>query len=155
MEITETIVLEPFELKNKEQIIIRKLEKKFLHHCDKEYGYITSIDPNIQTTNRISRCSSNIIYDVTTTVQTLKPECGDKYSGTICMVLPNGFLVDVRETMQIFVPVNNMRKFVYNKEFNHFEKKGVILKTSDVVKCKIKKIQYDQNRFDCIGKLCK
>lgn len=159
----EVIGLSPDELSgNLREKIYTKLKTKFAGRCDKEYGYIDSIKPNFEILeNKISSTSGEIMFKVDFEIETLRPEIGKEFSGTICMVFVHGFFVQIAENMKVLITGKTLDGFTYNKIEKCFEKevvskkkkekKKIVYRQGDKLTVVIEQIQFENKNFHCSG----
>lgn len=160
----EVIGLSPEELGgNLREKIYKKLKSKFAGRCDKEYGYIDSINQDFTiVSNKISSTSGDILFTIDFKIETLRPEIGKEFEGTICMVFVHGFFVQIAENMKVLITGKSLDGFTYNKIENIFEKEiaskkkkdkktKIVYKQGDKINVVIEQIQFENKNFHCSG----
>lgn len=152
----ERSICVPFNVLNKnvKNHLYEKIVSDLLGKCEKEYGYISSIDKNFKILdNTISTAGSGVFFKVELNISSLVPELGTTYEGTVCMVLPVGLFVEVEQKMKILIPVQNMQKYSLDKVQNVFKNGNKIIKPGDAVKVLLILKKYEKQNFSCVGKL--
>jgi DNA-directed RNA polymerase subunit E'/Rpb7 len=129
--------------------ILDKLKKNMEGKCTLDNGYIIDVKRVVDLgENTIGCANSFVVFNVTYEADILRPEKGQKLSGTVCMVFHHGIFVDVSGKMKVLIPATSM-SHVYNQSANSF---GPISKGVEV-SIEIIMIKYEKKQFSCIGKL--
>jgi DNA-directed RNA polymerase subunit E'/Rpb7 len=136
--------------------LLEHIRMELNNKCFEEHGYIISVNRIISVDNNtILVTTSNILFNVTIEVDTLKPEIGLINVGEVFMVIDKGIFVKIEDKLKVLIPVSNLYGYEYKKEDNFYYKKET--KTSiymnDTVKIKILGIQYSKNYFNCFGEI--
>ena len=88
----------------------------------------------------------NFIYEA----DNLKPLVGSVFKGNVCMIFENGFMVNIKDKMKVFVPNYLLTNFKYisgnfvNDKFTIYE--------NTVLNIEIIMIKYEKKEYSCIGK---
>lgn len=134
------------------QHISEILKKDLQGKCDQEYGYILKVYDNIHILdNTVSNTGAGVYYHVKFGLKVLKPKIGETYTGTVCMIFPNGIFVEVQDKMKVLIPVNKMGDYKYNKSKNVFATDRQTISTGCTVEMRIDLIKYERQNFNCIG----
>ena len=136
---------------NIKQHIFNKLVTVMKGVCTLEYGYIINIIKIVDIgNNKISASSSLAIFNVIYEADTLKPLVGSVFKGNVCMIFENGFMVNIKDKMKVFVPNYLLTNFKYisgnfvNDKFTIYE--------NTVLNIEIIMIKYEKKEYSCIGK---
>lgn len=112
--------------KDIEKNILHVARKNLVNECDKENGYILSVEKveNIIDFS-ITNATNKNIATVDLVVQTIKPESGKQLVGQVCMVFPGGLFIKVENRIQILIPEDSLKvNYQLNTEINAFVKKS-------------------------------
>ena len=153
-------------IKNKVSIEAKYLDKKIEEHllnkirttvvgkCYLEYGYILNVTKIIDIgSNTISSVNSFVVFDVTYEADVLKPEIGDVFSGSVCMIFQHGIFVNVKNKLKVLVPVKSMKTYVFEHDYFFNKKENTKITNSCELSIRITMIKYEKKEFSCIGEL--
>ena len=136
-----------------EKHVLEKIRKKFEGKSSKDYGFISTINPDIKVENVIITPNNNIKCTVTFTVGSIKPQVGDVHTGTVCLVNAHGILVDIPGNFKIFIPCRKTNGYIYAN--NSFHKETSHIKKETEIELILRTVDYNGNKFMCIGELLK
>jgi DNA-directed RNA polymerase subunit E'/Rpb7 len=153
-------------IKNKVSIEAKYLDKKIEEHllnkirttvvgkCYLEYGYILNVTKIIDIgSNTISSVNSFVVFDVTYEADVLKPEIGDVFSGSVCMIFQHGIFVNVKNKLKVLVPAKSMKTYVFEDDYFFNKKENTKITNSCELSIRITMIKYEKKEFSCIGEL--
>lgn len=138
--------------------ILRHLLNKIIdltkNECSKEYGFIIGIKRIISIDDSwISAASSENVFTITFEAITLKPEIGSVLEGNVCMIFPNGILLNIEDKMKFLVPLSSLSEYQLNKQEGfYFNEKRKISK-NDRVSVSVVDVKYKNQTFMCFGNL--
>jgi DNA-directed RNA polymerase subunit E'/Rpb7 len=128
---------------NIEEHLLNKIKTRVVGKCYIDHGYILNVTKIINIgNNTISSVNSFVVFDVTYEADVLKPEIGDIYSGSVCMIFQHGIFVDVKNKLKVLVPIKSMNK-----------KENSKISISSELSIRIIMIKYEKKEFSCIGEL--
>lgn len=139
--------------KNIRKNVLDTVKKTFSQYCDKQYGYILEIEDDVNIiSNIVSPSGIGAFFQVIFEATVLKPAKGDKYTGKVCMIFPNGIFVDVEKKLKVLIPAEKLGEYKY-KDDNTFKKGKKIISIETEVELEITSVKYEKQNFQCIGKL--
>ena len=150
------IILTPQEFNNDwKSTLAEKTKKKYLG-CTNSYGYIikiTKISNDIETifdSNSVSiRC--NITFEV----KRIKPEKNKKLNCNVNMIFNHGIFAEIDDKIKILIPDHTLKTdgYQFDKTDNVYNGNNTTIKKHDKIVIEIIDIRYNNNKYDCIGKL--
>lgn len=134
--------------------IFNKIVDLTKNECTKEYGYIINIKRIISIDDScISAASSDNVFTITFEAITIKPEIGSVLEGIVCMIFPNGILLNIEDKMKFLIPLSSLIGYELNKqECFYFNEKRKISK-NDRVSVSVMDVKYKNQTFMCFGNL--
>lgn len=140
---------------NIKENLLKKLKKTVVGNCSLDYGYILDIIKIINmSNNKISSADSLCVFDVIYEAEILKPKIGNVFTGKVCMVFQNGFMVDIQNVIKVLIPVSSLKDFVYKEDNQSFILKNKLIIKEDIeVNIEIVMIKYEKKKYSCIGKI--
>lgn len=157
--LTKKIPLKPeFLNENIKNYLYRFITKNYLGICNKDIGYILSINEirNYESDEIMMISGGDIMLVVTFTVMCLKPKIGKKYE-VIIMEMNKGEKISCcyKDVMYVLIPSELIKNYKYNADRDVFENKklGITMKKGDTVVIELKATKYKNNEFYCIGEL--
>jgi len=139
---------------NIEEHLLNKIKTRVVGKCYIDHGYILNVTKIINIgNNTISSVNSFVVFDVTYEADVLKPEIGDIYSGSVCMIFQHGIFVDVKNKLKVLVPIKSMKTYVFEDDFFVNKKENSKISISSELSIRIIMIKYEKKEFSCIGEL--
>ena len=136
------------DLKN---YIFTKLKESVINECSKEYGYFLNIIKlNEIKDNYISSNCENI-FIIVFEAETLKPEVGKVFEGTVCMIFSGGIFINIQNKIKVLIPVSSIQDYEYNNTKKCFEKKSRTIKENDILSVMISGTKYSKQTYSCFG----
>ena len=136
------------------QHLFDKVVTSTYNECSKEYGYIINIKKIIGIKdNWISTANSDIVFTVVFEAITLKPEIDSQFIGEVCLVFPNGVLLDVQNKLKFLIPLSSLIGYELNREGMYYEKDDKKIEKGDKLLVKVAEIQYKNKVFMCFGSI--
>jgi DNA-directed RNA polymerase subunit E'/Rpb7 len=135
--------------------IKKYITNEMIDTCDKEYGYIFSID-KLDNIDEIimSRANSNCIVKPILYLTCFKPEIGNNLSGEVAMIFPQGFFVTVYKVVNCLIPKGDLDDKGYSYTDGAFvSKTGEVISLDDIIEIELVATQYDKGKYNCIAKL--
>jgi len=153
--IQKIIYVEPkYVDKNIKSYISEKIKTDFMGKCFAKEGLILKIYDKLQILdNTISTAGNFIIFNVSFKAKMFKPEKGEDYTGTVCMIFQNGIFAEILNRIKVFIPLDKLKKYQYDKNLNVFKNGDKIIKKGDDIKFTIQLIKYEKQNFNCIASL--
>jgi len=153
--IERRVCIEPqFLDSNIMQHLFDKLKRSVQNECTKEYGYIIKVESIIEISdNWISSANSDIVFNVVFEAETLKPEIGLQLQGNVCMIFPNGILLDIQNKLKFLVPLESLKGYELNSVGMCYEKGGTKINKGDELTVEVVEIKYKDRSFMCFGNL--
>lgn len=107
VEIHRRVCLEPQYLdSNVLTHLLDTVKRSTVRECTAEYGYILDVTRIVRVlNNRIASANSDIVFSLVFEAKTFHPSVNDNVQGTVCKVVPQGFMVKVHGKNIIFVPL--------------------------------------------------
>lgn len=149
------ICLEPqFLDSNIMEHLFEKVKTSVQNECTKEYGYVISVKRIVGITdNWISSANSDIVFNVVFEAETLKPEVGLQLQGNVCMIFPNGILLDIQNKFKFLVPLESLKEYELDRVSMCYEKGDTKIKNGDELTVEVVEIKYKEQSFMCFGNL--
>lgn len=139
---------------NIKEHIVDHIKNNLEGDCSKEYGYIFKINNDLEILNHeISRISSDLLFTVSFTADTINPKNNDEIEGEVCMIFSDGIFVNVKDRLKILIPVNNIPKYKYNEIDNTFECDNKIIKVGQKIDVIINATLFNKKKISCFGSL--
>ena len=153
VKITKRVILHPKYLDANILVhLLEQIQNLLENNCDKDYGYILTINRVISIQNHfISQSTSDIIFNVKCEAQVIKPVKDMIIEGTVKIVLQEGLFVDVLNKFQVFVA--DMGDYVFNEHDQIFETTTNQIKIENIVNIKIVEVDYNNNKFIAFGQI--
>jgi len=124
------------------------------NECTKEHGYIIEVKRIIRIKdNWISSANSDIVFNVIFEAETLKPEIGLQLQGEVCMIFPNGILLNIQNKLKFLIPLESLKGYVLNRVEMCFDKEQKKIQNGDALTVEVVEIKYKENNFMCFGNL--
>ena len=142
---------------NLQKHIYDKIKTEMENSCDKELGYIFTVNDNIKIlpNNSISTAGPTVFFPVRFQIESLKPVIGQKYTGRVGPILQIGIFVEVENKMKILVLTKNMNGYVFDKNIFRKGKKDLVIKTGQTITVELTMFQFENQQFSFLGKLVK
>lgn len=134
--------------------LLEKIKSSLKNECTKEFGYIIDVKRIISISdNWISAANSDIVFNVIFEVETLKPEIGLQLQGNVCMIFPNGILLDIKNKLKFLIPLDSLKGYELNKAGMFYENGNKKIKKEDKLTVEVVEIKYKDQSFMCFGNL--
>lgn len=154
LHLRKKIPLEPkYFNSNLKDHLYKKLSNSLKDKCTQTSGYVVSVNPDIEIIENSINIHGQGLFEVSYSVQTLKPKEGQVLDGKVCMVLRQGVLIEIHGKMKVLIPLDRMGKYKYDEFEEVFKYKKHVIRDGDDVSVKIDMIKYENNKFNCIGVL--
>ncbi len=132
--------------------LLSEVKKSMEGECTRDFGHILNVTRIVDVKNNcISAATSDIVFTVVFEANILKPEEGRNLTGTVCLLIPTGILLNVQDKLNILVPRATLNGYEFNQ--GKYEKEGMVIKNNDVLIVNITGVQYSKKKFSCIGRL--
>ena len=130
-----------------------KLNDSLKNKCTQTSGYVVSVNPEIEVSESPVNIHGQGLFEVSYSVQTLKPRKGQILDGIVCMVFAQGVLVEIHGKMKVLIPPDRLGEYDFDEGvFVHKEDDDAdTIKEGDPISVKIDMIKYENNNFNCIG----
>lgn len=153
--IERRICLEPnFLNSNIMNHLLEKIKESTINECTKENGYIIDVTRIIEVKdNWISAANSDIVFNVVFEAITLKPEIGKQLEGEVCMIFPNGVLLDIQNKLKFLIPLSSLEGYEFNKKRMYYEKGNKKIEKGNHLTVEVAEIKYKKQSFMCFGNL--
>jgi DNA-directed RNA polymerase subunit E'/Rpb7 len=136
---------------NIKEHLYRKLNDSLKNKCTQTSGYVVSVDPDIKVSESTVNIHGQGLFEVSYSVQTLKPRKDQVLEGNVCMVFAQGVLVEIHGKMKVLIPPDRIGKYKFDEDEGTFNYKKKIIRESDTISVCIDMIKYENNNFNCIG----
>lgn len=136
--------------------VVQLLRQKYEKKCDKNDGYILSIDKMIELQNMIGKDSCSIYFIAKLLITVVKPEKGMKLKFVPSMIISKGIFgkLSKYDTISFLIPDTHLKNWTFQDGIfvNLFDKTKKITKdvAIDVV---IKDIKFNQTKYNCVCSL--
>jgi DNA-directed RNA polymerase subunit E'/Rpb7 len=141
---------------NYEQHILNKANQDTKNECSQKYGFIiriVKIDKILD--HEINRVNADNVFTVKFEAETLKPEPGKIFRGSVCMIYKDGIFINVFNKQKILIPTCVLTdNYSFNEEKNLYvgnEDHDDIIKEGTILNVKITASQYNNLNFSCFG----
>lgn len=153
--IERRICLEPqFLDSNIMDHLFEKIKSSVLNECTKEFGYIIEVKRILEIRdNWISSANSDVVFNVLFEAETLKPEVGLHLQGKVCMIFPNGILLDIQNKLKFLIPLQSLEGYELNKAGMFYKKGEEKIEKGDELTVEVSEIKYKDQSFMCFGNL--
>lgn len=152
LHLRKKIPLEPkYFNSNLKDHLYKKLSNSLRNKCTQTSGYVVSVSPDIEITDNTVNIHGQGLFEVSYSVQTLKPKEGQILEGKVCMIFRQGVLIEVHGKMKVLIPPDRMGKYKFDEFSETFKYKSKTIQEGDIISVKIDMIKYENNKFDCIG----
>ena len=103
-------------------IILSKIQKKYINTCSEKSGYILDIFKinNIKLSG-INDCSYNLFFKVNCEIKILLPIIGKKIECCIDMIFQHGIFAGFKN-LKVLIPVNILQNWKHDHSKNIFQK---------------------------------
>jgi len=153
--IERRICLEPqFLDSNIMNHVFEKVKRSVQNECTKEHGYIIEVTRVVGISdNWISSANSDIVFNVVFEAEVLKPEIGLLLEGDVCMIFPNGILLNIQTKMKFLIPLGSLNGYQFNSLSMCYENGDSKIEKGDVLTVEVVEIKYKDQNFMCFGNL--
>lgn len=137
--------------------IVELLRQKYEKKCDKNEGYILSIDEVMDLQNLIGKDSCTIYFTAKLLMTVIKPEKGMKVSFTPSMIISKGVFgkLSKYDTISFLIPDTHLKEWNFQDgifvNVNDKNKKITKEKPIDII---IIDIKFNQTKYNCVCSLC-
>lgn len=153
-EVTQKLVLTPDSLgSNIRDVILEKLQGKYMGACNSKYGYIKSVERILSYSNEpVSSVNFCPVVRVTFEIRILKPEVGMRVEGTVSSLRGECILILVQGKIKALINSENLKSsgFVYDKIGVRYKSKGGSILSQDTISFEIYKVR--ETDQVCLGK---
>jgi len=159
--VERNILLNPAMMNSKiPKYLYEKCVAELEGHCDQNLGYVTKVHKNIKIlSNTVSSAGVGVFFKVKVKIDSILPTKNQKYSGIVYLVVEKGIFIKAKGKIDVMVSSRVMTDWKYNEFKKCFEsiteghKYNTIGKDSKVSVI-LTKIEYENQKFSCFGKLC-
>lgn len=138
---------------NIKESILQIAKNTFENKCSKDEGYIIQIlKLNKILGNKVS-VGGECIFKVNLEAKVLKPEKDKVFKSIICMIFPNGVLVEIEEKMKALIPIDKMGDFKLSEDYSNISNDKITLEKGDEVNIELYDFKYSKHNFNCLGVL--
>ena len=129
--------------------------QKFKNECTKEHGFFININKILKIKDGEITSNCENLFKVLFEVESLKPEVGKIFEGTVCMIFDRGIFIIVNNILKILILEDFLKKegYSFNQPNNSFDKKNLSIKQEDKIKVKLTGVTYTKQNFVCFGVL--
>ena len=139
--------------KNYKISLFKKIKETTTDECNKEYGYFLDVKRILKITDNNISSNSEIVFIVEFEVETLLPEKGKEFEGTVCMIFNSGVFVNIKNKLKVLIPISQLTNYSYNNTENIFVSENKTIKKDDIINICILDIKYSKKQFSCFGKI--
>lgn len=138
--------------------VVHMLKNKYEKTCEEENGLILNIENIKDIQNMISKDSCSIIFEITFTAKTIKPEKNSDISFIPTLILAKGIFGKLYDNINLFIPESSLKKkgwifkedsFFLSSSSKEKEKDKKIDKKTEI-NVLIKDIKFNTNKYNCI-----
>ncbi len=146
------IIIFPHMLSDIKGNLYREIVKRFSNRWTEEYGYIKSINENIEIiSNLIQRDNIKIQFRVKCEITRILPKEGMTIKAKVTKVIPNGVFLTYEDCMHILVTKTQFEG-VYNAKDESFTVGSKIIKKDVNTDIEITNCRWTKDKFSIIGK---
>lgn len=136
--------------------VIQLLRQKYEKKCDKNDGYILSIDEMLDLQNIIGKDSCSIYFIAKLLVTVVKPEKGMKLKFIPSMIIPKGIFgkLSKYDTISFLIPDTHLKEWTFQDGIfvSNNDKTKKITK-EDSIDIIINDIKFNQTKYNCVCSL--
>lgn len=136
--------------------VIQLLRQKYEKKCDKNDGYILSIDEMLDLQNIIGKDSCSIYFIAKLLVTVVKPEKGMKLKFIPSMIIPKGIFgkLSKYDTISFLIPDTHLKEWTFQDGIfvSNNDKTKKITK-DDSIDIIINDIKFNQTKYNCVCSL--
>ena len=134
--------------------IFSKIKEITMNECTKNYGYILNIKRLVRIKDSyISNVNCDNIFTVIFEAETLKPEIGKEFQGSVCMLFPGGIFLNIKNKQKVLIPISSLENYVFDLTKKCLKKDKKIIKEGDMLDVCITGVKYSKQTFSCFGNL--
>lgn len=148
--LTSTVEIEPQYLHTGLlDIIIIKLNEKYLGKCTQKHGYVNSINDVKILSNKMSRVSLTIQFTVSFNIECFNPQEGKEIEMKAKLIMEYGIMGE-EHGVRILIPKTSFEGIIKD---GILKLKDREIKKNDVIKVKIINSKYEKKNFSVIANL--
>lgn len=147
----DTVYVPPQHLGTPYEFICEQLQKR-LHTCERDVGYILSIDNVVIDGNTICINTGGGKYKVVYDIDTILPQVSDLFKSCIQLVLPEG-VFSRYHNMPILVSSDYLLDTGWVFENGVFQRGEETLSQGKWVDVVIESFRFENREYQCLGRL--
>lgn len=136
--------------------LLNEITNTTKEQCSKDHGYILSVKCiNKILSHKIGRANADNVFTVEFDAVTLSPKPGLQVDCTVCMIYPDGILVNIMNRQKMLIPTTSMPidDYAFDNNTGNYIVAGRTIKVGDKIVANITDSQYNNGSFSCIGVL--
>lgn len=128
----------------------RKLLDVTRDSCTVDNGYIIDVARIVDYDHYIDKTTSRIMFAIRFEANTLKPEPGLVFTGTVCMCFQDGIFLLV-DPVKVLIARTDLPEYTYDELDHSYTKGAATIKIGDVIDVEITATMFVDKNIKCFG----